>query len=73
MIKHAMMQWSWYLKLEPNFCVMRTAWKDSKRTYKSNTNLYIQLKLQHMINFEYRLMKVLKVFKKTNANNKRSI
>ena len=26
-----------------------------------------------MINFEYRLLKVLKFFKKTNANNKRSI
>ena len=26
-----------------------------------------------MINFEYRLLKVLKFFKKANANNKRSI
>ena len=26
-----------------------------------------------MINFEYRLLKVLKFFKKPNANNKRSI
>ena len=43
MITDAIMQWSCYLKLEPNFCVMRTAWKDWKRIYKSNTNLQLKL------------------------------
>ena len=28
MITHATIQSNWYLKLEPNFCVMRTAQKD---------------------------------------------
>ena len=41
MITHATIQWSWYLKLGPNFCVMKTAQKDWKRIYKSNTNLQL--------------------------------
>ena len=31
-ITPATMHWSWYLKLEPNFCVMKTVQKDWKRT-----------------------------------------
>ena len=59
---HAMIQWSWYWKLQPNFCVMETARKDWKRIYKSNTNL--QLMLQHMVNLKLCLLEVLKSFQK---------
>ena len=38
-ITPATMHWSWYLKLEPNFCDIKTVQKNWKRTYKSTTNL----------------------------------
>ena len=58
---------------------MKTDWKGWKRIYKSNTNLYIVISIYSLynlyivyiyINFESCLSKLIKFFKKTNANNK---
>ena len=43
MITHAMIQWNWYLKLQPNICVMKTVPEDGNGIFKSNTNLHLKL------------------------------